>query len=146
MKVTTEIQYGVRSLCDMAYNMQEGPVQARCIAERQNISSRYVEQIFQKLRKNGIIRSVRGPTGGYCLVRAPEEITVGDVIRAVDGGDVCLVLCGGKKKRSKQVCERFGNCVVSEVWDEASKKLMSYFDSVTIDTICEEARQRGMGI
>jgi Rrf2 family transcriptional regulator, iron-sulfur cluster assembly transcription factor len=146
VKVTTEIQYGLRSLCDMVYNAPEGPVQARCIAERQNISSRYIEQIFQKLRKGGIIRSVRGPSGGYCLVRNPEEISVGDVIRAVDGADIALVLCEGKKKRSKEVCDRFGRCVVSDVWGEASKKLMDYFDSVTLDAICDEARQRGLGI
>jgi Rrf2 family protein len=117
----------------------------RCISERQGISPRYIEQIFQKLKKAGIIKSVRGPTGGYYLSRRPEEITIGDVVRAVDGKNIQLVFCSGEK-RGPKACDRYGKCVVSDVWSEASHRLMDYFDSVTINNICEEARERGIPV
>lgn len=146
MKITTQIQYGVRSLCDIAYNSAGSPAQVRSISERQGISPRYIEQIFQKLKKGGIIKSLRGPAGGYFLTRRPEDITVGDVIRAVDGKSIQLVACKGDKRGPRRACERLEKCVVSDIWGEASKKLMDYFDSVSLDQICEEARERGVGI
>lgn len=147
MKLSTQVRYGVRSLCDIAYNAAESPAQVRCISERQGISPRYIEQIFQKLKKAGLIKSVRGPTGGYYLARRPDEITVGDVIRAVDGKDIQLVFCTPEKKGSKKkACDRYGTCVVSDVWTEASKLLTDYFNSITLDHVCEEARKKGLGI
>ena len=146
MKISTQIQYGLRSLCDIAYNSAGSPAQVRCISERQGLSPRYIEQIFQKLKKAGIIRSIRGPTGGYYLTRRPEEITVGDVIRAVDGKSIQLVFCSGDRRTAKKACDRYGKCVFSDVWGEASKRLMDYFNSVTLNDICEEARESGVGI
>jgi Rrf2 family protein len=130
----------------MVYNGSQGPIQARSIGERQNISQRYIEQIFQKLRKEGIVKSVRGPLGGYRLARRPDKISIGDVIRAVTGGDLRLVFCEGSNNRPHGACRRLGKCVVSEIWGEASKNLMDYFNSVTVESICEEARERGMEI
>jgi Rrf2 family transcriptional regulator, iron-sulfur cluster assembly transcription factor len=146
VKISTQIRYGLRSLCDIAYNSAGSPAQVRCISERQGISPRYIEQIFQKLKKAGIIKSVRGPTGGYYLARRPEEITVGDVIRAVDGKNIQLVFCAGEKRGPKKACDRYGKCVVSDIWGEASNRLMDYFNSVTLNSICEEARVRGVGV
>ena len=146
MKLSTEIQYGVRSLCDIVYHAAGSPAQVKYISERQAISPRYIEQIFQKLKKGGIIKSLRGPLGGYYLTRKPEDITVGDVIRAVDGRGIDLVACGGNKKGPRKACERLGKCVVSDVWGEASKKLMDYFDSISISALCDDARTRGIDI
>ena len=145
MKLSTEIRYGVRSLCDIAYHSAGTPVQVRDISERQEISPRYIEQIFQKLKKGGIVKSVRGPTGGYFLTRRPERITLGDIIRAVDGKNIQLVDCKGGS-RGKQACGRLEKCVVSGVWDEASRILVDYFDSITLEQLCEIARERGTGI
>lgn len=146
MKISTKIRYGVRALCEIAYSSAATPSQIKGISARQGISARYLEQIFKKFRKAGIIKSVRGPLGGYLLAKKPKEITVGDIIRAIDGQDIELVFCSGTKKTSKKPCDRIGKCVVSEVWDEASKKLMNYFNSVTINQICAEAKKRGLGI
>jgi len=147
VKLSTQIRYGVRSLCDIEYNSAGTPVQVRSISERQGVSARYIEQIFQRLKKAGLLKSLRGPTGGYYLTRRPEEITIGDVIRAVDGRDIQLVFCTPEKRGPKRkVCEKYGKCVVSGVWSEASKILMDYFNSVTLAQICEEARQKGVGI
>ncbi len=144
MKLTTEIRYAVRALCDMTSNADGAPVQVNSISERQCISPRYIEQIFQRLKKGGIIRSVRGPSGGYLLTRRPEEITLGDVVRAIDGHDIQLVACSNGQKGSKGPCRRYGKCVVSDVWAEASKRLNDYFSSVTLEAICEDARVRGL--
>ncbi len=139
MKISTQIRYGVRALCDIAYNLSGSPTQVKAISEREGLPPRYIEQIFQKFKRAGILTSVRGPFGGYCLAKAPTEIRVGDVIRAVEGGDIKLVFCLGEKTRSKKKCDRYDMCVQKDVWDEAGKRMMEYFDSITIDKLCSEA-------
>ena len=146
MKINTAIQYGVRSLSDIAYHSEGSPVQLKDISERQDVPPKYIGQIFLKLKKGGIVKSVRGPTGGYFLTRRPDETTVGDVIRAIDGKSIQLVNCEADKQELKKSCERLQKCVVSEIWDEASKILMDYFESVTLEQLCERARKRGVGI
>ena len=139
MKLSTKIRYGVRALCDMVTNATGNPAQIKDISKRQSISARYIEQIFQKLKKAGIIKSVRGRSGGYLLTQKPNEISVGDVIRAIDGKDIQLVTCFGKQKGTIKVCERFGECAASKIWEEASKRLMDYFNTVTLKNICDES-------
>jgi Rrf2 family transcriptional regulator, iron-sulfur cluster assembly transcription factor len=146
MKLNSQIRYGVRALCDIVYYSAGSPAQVKDISSRQNISPRYIEQIFQKLKKGGILRSVRGPTGGYFLARKPEDISVGDVVRAIDGIDINLVFCGDQKKSKKKNCERYGKCVISDVWGEASKRLMDYFNSVTVNDVCRDAKKKGLDI
>jgi Rrf2 family iron-sulfur cluster assembly transcriptional regulator len=138
MKLSTKVRYGVRALCDMVNNATDAPAQIRDISKRQSISARYIEQIFQKLKKGGLIKSVRGRSGGYLLIQKPNQISVGDVIRAIEGKDIQLVSCLGKKKGAIKVCERWGSCAASKVWDEASRRLMDYFNTVTVEQICEE--------
>jgi Rrf2 family transcriptional regulator, iron-sulfur cluster assembly transcription factor len=142
LKISTQIRYGVRALCDIAYHSAGSPTQVKAISERQGLPARYIEQIFQKLKRAGIIKSVRGPFGGYYLARAPEEIRVGDVIRAVEGKEIRLVFCEPEKKGSRKGCDRYDACVTRDIWDEASKILMNYFDSVTVDRLCKEARKK----
>jgi Rrf2 family transcriptional regulator, iron-sulfur cluster assembly transcription factor len=140
MKINTQIKYGVRALCYISYNSLNGhPAQVRDISEREGISPRYIEQIFQKLKKAGIVRSVRGPYGGYYLARKPEEIKVGDIIRATEGGNFTLQFCDGLNKKSPKRCERIDSCIVKETWDEGSKRLMAYFDSITIRDLCKKS-------
>ena len=137
MKLSTKIRYGVRALCDMVKNADGSPAQIKDISKRQTISARYIEQIFQKLKKAGLIKSIRGRSGGYLLTKKPDEISVGDVIRAIEGKDIRLVACIAKNKGAVKICEKYGNCAASEVWDEASKRLTDYFNTVTIKQICE---------
>jgi Rrf2 family protein len=146
MKVNSNIRYGLRALCDIVYSSAGNPAQVREIAARQRISPRYIEQIFQKLKKAGLLRSVRGPSGGYFLSRKPEDITVGDVIKAIDGENINLVLCAVQGKRNSRSCEKFGECVISEMWGEASRRLTEYFNTVSVKQICDEARKKGTGI
>jgi Rrf2 family transcriptional regulator, iron-sulfur cluster assembly transcription factor len=141
MKLSTKIRYGVRALCDMVDNPTGAPAQIKDISKRQSLSARYIEQIFQKLKKAGIIKSVRGRSGGYLLTKKSEEITIGDVIRAIEGKDIRLVACLSKKKGAIKVCERFGDCAPSKIWEEASKRLMDYFNTVFIKEICNSQKQ-----
>jgi Rrf2 family iron-sulfur cluster assembly transcriptional regulator len=142
MKLSTQIRYGVRALCAIAGSSEGQPIQVKEISEKEGLPARYIEQIFQRLKKAGIIKSVRGPFGGYYLAKAPQEVRIGDVIRAIDGADIRLVFCTGKKRGSTELCERYNMCVSRDVWDEASKQLMNYFDSVTIDHLCLETKKR----
>jgi Rrf2 family protein len=84
MKLTTQSRYGVRAIFDIAYNSGGLETQVKDISRRQDISPRYIEQIFQKLKKAGIVGSKRGPSGGYFLHKKAEEITVGDIIRITE--------------------------------------------------------------
>ena len=143
MKLSTKSRYGLRALFDISYNSGMLPTQIQDISRRQSISPRYLEQIFQSLKKKGILKSKRGPQGGYCLAKPPEEITVREILQATEG-DISLVDCVSGKKRKKGECEFDGSCVTQTVWQEAGARLDDYFAGITLKTLCERAQ--GMGI
>jgi Rrf2 family iron-sulfur cluster assembly transcriptional regulator len=142
MRLSTQSRYGVRAIFDIAYHSEGLGTQVKDISRRQGISQRYLEQIFQKLKRAGILGSKRGPSGGYFLGKKPEEITVGEVIRITEGG-IDPVLCVNPED-STQPCGRSGECVTQIVWDEAGKRLKDYFDSVTIKDLCQFAKKMGI--
>ena len=139
MRLSTKSRYGVRAIFDIAYHSEGLETQVKDISRRQKISPRYIEQIFQKLKKAGIIDSKRGPTGGYFLVKRPDEITVGEIIRVTEGG-IDPVLCLDPDD-PRQPCGRSKECVTRLVWNEAGNRLKEYFDSVTIRDLCEKAQE-----
>jgi len=142
MRLSTQSRYGVRAIFDIAYNSEGLETQVKNISRRQGISQRYLEQIFQKLKRAGIVGSKRGPSGGYFLSKKPENITVGEVIRVTEGG-ITPVLCVNPEN-STQPCERSGECVTQIVWNEAGKRLKEYFDSITIKDLCNRAQEMGL--
>ena len=142
MRLSTQSRYGVRAIFDIAYHSEGLETQVKDISRRQRISQRYLEQIFQKLRRAGIVGSKRGPSGGYFLGKKPEDISVGEVIRVTEGG-INPVLCVNPVD-STQSCERSGECVTQIVWNEAGKRLGDYFDSVTIKDLCNLAKEMGI--
>jgi Rrf2 family transcriptional regulator, iron-sulfur cluster assembly transcription factor len=143
MKLSTKSRYGLRALFDMAYHAGTLPAQIKDISRRQAISPRYLEQIFQDLKKAGLLKSKRGPQGGYQLARKPNEITVREVVEAAEG-EMTLVDCakgeGGRKKK----CEFDNQCVTQKVWSEATRQLNAYLDSVTLKDLCEDAKEMGL--
>ena len=143
MRLSTQSRYGVRALFDIAYHAAGLSTQVKDIASRQQISPRYIEQIFQKLKKASLIKSVRGPAGGYYLAKKPEEIRVGDVIRATEK-TFDLVHCVRLQPGVTKACARGADCVVKDIWATATAKLMEYFDSVTLEDLCRLARERGI--
>lgn len=146
MRLTTKSRYGLRALFDIAYNCGTAPAQIQDISRRQDISPRYLEQIFQNLKRAGILKSKRGPQGGYYLARTPDKITVLEILNATEQ-DVLLVECAGmtaKKSRRTTDCSLEGKCVTQTVWEEASALLDGFFSGITLQTLCE--RGRAMGI
>ncbi|HUJ69458.1 MAG TPA: Rrf2 family transcriptional regulator [Syntrophorhabdales bacterium] len=143
MKISTQSRYGLRALFDIAYHSAGLSTQVKDISSRQAISPRYIEQIFQRLKRAGIIESIRGPSGGYYLAKKVDQITVGDVVRATEG-NIELVHCGGSRKSANKACDRMGQCVVRDVWLEASRRIMTYLDSVTLEDLCKEAQSKGV--
>jgi Rrf2 family iron-sulfur cluster assembly transcriptional regulator len=135
MRLSTKSRYGVRALFDVAYHSEGIPAQIKTISRRQGITPRYLEQIFQKLKRAGIVKSIRGPKGGYYLARTPEEIAVGDVIRAMEES-MEPVFCARSPKGRSQKCRRESKCVAQVVWTEAGRRLRDYLDSVTLAQMC----------
>ena len=142
MKLSTQSRYGVRAIFDIAYNSVHSPAQIQDIYRRQRIPPRYLEQIFQKLKKAGFLVSKRGPKGGYMLRKPPEQISVGEIIRAVEGQSrivFCTDLESGRKK-----CGMFEKCITRTVWKEAQDLIFGYFDSISIADLCKKAKEGGI--
>lgn len=141
MRLSTKSRYGVRALFDIAYHSVGLPTQIKDISRRQQISPRYLEQIFQKLKKAKILGSKRGPNGGYYLLKEPREISLGDVVRATEG-PFELVFCVGESPRKK--CPRKDECVASDMWMDISRRIEDFFNSISINDLCDRAREAGV--
>jgi Rrf2 family protein len=143
MRLSTKSRYGVRALFDMAYHAGTLPAQIKDISRRQNISPRYLEQIFQDLKKAGLIKSRRGPQGGYQLARKPQEISVKDIIHATEG-EMALVNCVKQANGVGGKCEFDNQCITQLVWAEASRTLNEYLGTVTLKDLCDRGREMGL--
>jgi len=143
MKLSTKSRYGVRALFDMAYHAGSLPAQIKDISRRQAISPRYLEQIFQDLKKAGLLKSRRGPQGGYSRARKAAEITVKDIVLAAED-KVVLVDCSENREACEPRCEFDNHCVTQNIWQEATRLLLDYFASVTLEDLCKNARDMGI--
>ncbi|MCW2278047.1 RrF2 family transcriptional regulator [Heliophilum fasciatum] len=138
MKLSTKGQYGLRAMFDLAQHHGPGPISLKLVADRQDISEHYLEQIMAVLRKAGLVNSLRGPQGGYLLARSPEEITVGDIIRVLEG-PVAPVDCVNDDVQDK--CSRSPECVTRLVWAKVRDAIEQVIDSITLADMCEEAEK-----
>jgi len=145
MKLSTKSRYGLRAIFDIAYHAGGLPTQIKEISKRQGVTPRYLEQIFQKLKEAGLIKSIRGPKGGYYLAREPEKISVAEVIWAVEE-TIDPVFCASrsKKKSNKKKCKREKNCVARLIWQQAGQLLNQYFSSISIAQMCQRAQEMGI--
>jgi Rrf2 family protein len=142
MKLSTKARYALRAIVDLALHCDQTPVSRREISERQDISPHYMEQLFAKLRDAGIVEAIRGPGGGYLLTRPPEQITAGQVVRAVEEV-VAPVPC--LREDAPLECERASTCVTRRLWQELGQKADEFLDSKTIQDLCNDARQLAGG-
>ena len=131
MKLSTKGRYGVRAMFDLALHQDDEPIPLRSIAERQNISEHYLEQLISTLRNKGFVESVRGAHGGYMLVGEAEEITLGHIIRALEG-PITLSDCVSEEEEG---CERSSSCVVEIVWKRVKDRIDEVLDSITLEDI-----------
>jgi Rrf2 family iron-sulfur cluster assembly transcriptional regulator len=130
MRLTTKGRYAVTAVLDLAFHQHKGPVSLAAISERQCISLSYLEQLFAKLRRNGVVASTRGPGGGYTLQRNANEISVSDVILAVDEG------CQVTKCDEVEACSGGDyQCLTHDLWQELSNEIRSFLDGITLEEI-----------
>jgi Rrf2 family protein len=144
MKLSTKSRYGVRAVFDIAYHNQGRPTQARDIARRQEVPLRYLEQIFQELRRANLVEAKRGPRGGYFLARAPESITLGDVVRAVQGPIELIAPEDDQRTDGDRSREGRSKLVPASIWKELAQKIRACFDGVTIKDLCQRGEALGI--
>ena len=133
MKLSTKGRYGVMAMVDLAQFAALGPVALAEVAERQEISLSYLEQLFAKLRRAGLVTSVRGPGGGYKLAYAAEEIRIADVIAAVDEP---IRTTGCKPGAAKGCVQRSSRCMTHDLWEELGHQIHGYLSSVSLADVC----------
>lgn len=138
MKLSTKGRYGLRALIDLARYSETEPVSISSIAERQNLSEGYLEQLMSRLKKAGLIRSIRGAGGGYVLAKEAGEISVGDVLRALEG-NLDPVECAGFSEDEE--CAASGGCVTKYVWKRINESINKTVDEIMIDTLVEESKK-----
>ncbi|MEP4378905.1 MAG: Rrf2 family transcriptional regulator [Alphaproteobacteria bacterium] len=134
MKLSTKGRYGVMAMVDLAQFGALGPVALSEVAERQEISLSYLEQLFAKLRRAGLVTSVRGPGGGYKLANAAGEIRIADVISAVDEP---IRTTGCKPGATKGCIRRSSRCMTHDLWEELGHQIHTYLNSVSLADVCE---------
>ena len=138
MKISTKGRYALRLLIDLAEHQQAGYISLNEIANRQNISKKYLEQIIPILNKTGILRANRGSQGGYMLAGSPEKYTVGDILRCTEGS-LAPVDCADQDHVE---CERSAECVTLPIWQGLSRVINEYLDSITLQDILDQQRAR----
>ena len=136
MRLTTKGRYAVTAMLDLAINYENGPITLSDISKRQSISLSYLEQLFSKLRKNGLVDSARGPGGGYRLSRSADEIAVGEVITAVDE-KIDVTQCGGKGD-----CLDGGPCLTHELWCDLSKQIYDFLNGISLGQLVRNREQQ----
>jgi Rrf2 family iron-sulfur cluster assembly transcriptional regulator len=135
MKLTTKGRYAVMAMADLASFGDNGPINLTDISERQNISLAYLEQIFIKLKKNNLVKSVRGAKGGYELELNPEEINILKIISAVDE-EVKMLNC---KKDSKKGCNnKSTKCITHNLWDQLDQHINNFFEQVKLQDLIKK--------
>jgi len=135
--VSTKGRYGLRSMVELALNYQEGPLPLRVIAERQEISESYLEQVFASLRKAGLVRAVRGSFGGYVLARPAPEITVEEILTALEG-PIVPVSCVEDSDSAN--CPRMESCLTYPLWKKLADRINEVLASTTLQDLADQAR------
>lgn len=138
MKLSNKGRYGVRAIFDIAFHNEGRATQIKEIAERQAIPPRFLEQIFQDLKRAGLVASRRGPRGGYQLAKTPAEIRLGDIVRALEGP-----IAVSSPREEQQEGDATSRTVTEETFAEVSKRIEACFDDVTIEDLCERGEALG---
>ncbi|MGB5179221.1 MAG: Fe-S cluster assembly transcriptional regulator IscR [Gammaproteobacteria bacterium] len=138
MKLTSKGRYAVTAILDLAFHSRSGPVTLSDISKRQDISLSYLEQLFTRLRKQKLVRSTRGPGGGYSLNRPANEIAVAEIIAAVDE-TVDTTRCSGANN-----CHEGQQCLAHELWDDLSQQIYGFLNEINLQDLMDESSIRGV--
>ena len=155
MRLSTRSTYGIRALVELAFASGRGPVSAAHIATRQNLSVAYLEQLLHRLKKRGLVRSVRGPRGGYVLAKEPPRVTMGELVRILDGFEETRngrstdgharstpngKTGGSRLQPSARGTQRHAQCVAQAVWRCVHERIMQSLDGVTLEDLCDDVK------
>lgn len=143
MKISTKGRYGVSAMYDLALHQGQGPIALKSVAVRQGISEHYLEQLMATLRKAGYVQSIRGAQGGYILTKDPAEISVGDIIRIMEG-PIAPVDCLLTGIENNQFCARAGKCVTRDVWAKVRDSINDVLDSITLADLCQDEKSKNV--
>ena len=135
MKLSTRSRYGMRAVLELALEYGKGPLQINTIAQREGISNKYLEQLVAILKSSGLLKSVRGPKGGYLLAKPPTQVTLYEVFRVLEGPmDIvdCLV--------HEDFCPRCSDCITRQVWSKIANAMVDVLDSITLQDLAAESR------
>ncbi|WP_029791738.1 RrF2 family transcriptional regulator [Metaclostridioides mangenotii] len=133
MKLSTKGRYGLKAMFVLALEQDKGPIPLKLIANRQNISMQYLEQIFSALKKANLVKSVRGAQGGYLLAKNAKDITVGDVLNVLEG-PVSISEC----MLDEDICENSNTCVTKGVWEKIKKGIEDVTYSITLQDMLDD--------
>ena len=136
MKLTSKGRYAVTAMLDLALHANQGPVTLAAISERQGISLSYLEQLFTRLRRNGLVSSTRGPGGGYLLSGDAADIAIADVVTAVDE-TVNATRCGGEEN-----CQDGQRCLTHDFWTELSDQIFTFLNEISLAQLVEQGATR----
>ncbi len=136
MKLSTRTRYGVRAILELARNYGNGPLQLKAIAEHQEISVKYLEQLMAVLKSAGIVRSVRGPSGGYVLAKNPNEIRISDCFTCLEG-PVITTECVSDSR----FCSRSADCIAKGLWTDVQNTVMELLHSTTLQSLIDRAEE-----
>lgn len=140
MKLTTKGRYAVTAMLDLSLHGDSGPVSLADISARQEISLSYLEQLFSKLRRKGLVNSTRGPGGGYCIARDLHLVFVSEIIGAVNES-VDATQCAGKEN-----CHSHGRCLTHDLWEGLSAQIEDFLSSVSLQDMIDQQRVRSTSL
>ena len=139
MKLSTRTRYGIRAILELAKNDGNGPLQIKTIAQHQDISVKYLEQLMTILKSSGFVRSIRGSKGGYLLARAPNEIRLNEVFNCLEGL-ATTVDC----VRDSHYCQRTADCVTRQVWTQVQNAIKNVLQSITLQDLVDRTKDEHM--
>ncbi len=136
MKLTTRGRYAVTAMLDLALYENQGPISLADISGRQEISLSYLEQLFSRLRRSGLVESTRGPGGGYRIAQPLAEVSVANIVRAVNES-VDTTQCGGQKN-----CHNHGRCLTHDLWEGLSEQIENFLSGVSLQDLIDKDQVR----
>lgn len=148
MKLSAKTRYGVRAVFDIAFHTQSSPgvaVPAKEIAEREKVPLRYLEQIFQDLRRSGLVESKRGPRGGYFLKRAADKTTLADLVLALEGASSGLFSKDEPSSEEEALGTPISGPVTSVLWEELDEVVRAWFSGITVHDMVQRGNSLGLG-
>lgn len=137
MKISTKGRYGLRAMVDLAVYSAGDHLSLKSIAERQNVSEGYLEQVFSTLRKAGLINSIKGAQGGYALANEPSSITVGAVLRALEG-NLSII---DEKSLEEKTNDKIEDCIREKVWNTINSSINDVVDNINLEDLMNEYKK-----